>query len=145
MVTTPISAASSQGWGVGSLLRGVGKGVLGALTKPVSGAVDLVSHTSQGILTSTGLARGPVHVRPATALMPTADTGLRVRYKLMPLLRRGLQERALRTGSLLVSGCYYLFHAPVLNVHEADGGVFGNRSRFSSRVSRIGRARLRFW
>lgn len=40
-----------------SILTGVGKGLLGAVTKPVGGAMELVSQTGQGIMHGTGLAR----------------------------------------------------------------------------------------
>lgn len=45
----------------GSILKGVGKGLLGAVTKPVGGAMELVSQTGQGIMHSTGLARRLCH------------------------------------------------------------------------------------
>ena len=40
-----------------SILKGVGKGLLGAVTKPVGGAMELVSQTGQGLMHGTGLAR----------------------------------------------------------------------------------------
>ena len=40
-----------------SILTGVGKGLLGAVAKPVGGAMELVSQTGQGIMHGTGLAR----------------------------------------------------------------------------------------
>ena len=39
-----------------SLVTGFGKGVFGAVTKPVGGAMDLVSHSSQGLIDSLGLS-----------------------------------------------------------------------------------------
>lgn len=44
-----------------SILKGVGKGLLGAVTKPVGGAMELVSQTGQGIMHGTGLARRLCH------------------------------------------------------------------------------------
>lgn len=38
-----------------SVLAGVGKGLIGVVTKPVGGAMELVSHTGQGIMHGTGL------------------------------------------------------------------------------------------
>lgn len=38
-----------------SVLAGVGKGLIGVVTKPVGGAMELVSHTGQGIIHGTGL------------------------------------------------------------------------------------------
>lgn len=39
-----------------TLLKGVGKGLLGVVTKPVGGAMDFVSKTGQGIMHGAGLA-----------------------------------------------------------------------------------------
>lgn len=39
-----------------SVLAGVGKGLIGAITKPVGGAMELLSQTGQGIMHGTGLA-----------------------------------------------------------------------------------------
>ena len=44
-----------------SILTGVGKGLLGAVTKPVGGAMELVSQTGQGLMHGTGLARRLCH------------------------------------------------------------------------------------
>ena len=44
-----------------SILKGVGKGLLGAVTKPVGGAMELVSQTGQGLMHGTGLARRLCH------------------------------------------------------------------------------------
>ena len=38
-----------------SVLAGVGKGLIGVVTKPVGGAMELLSHTGQGIMHGTGL------------------------------------------------------------------------------------------
>ena len=40
-----------------ALLKGVGKGLLGVVTKPVGGAMELISKTGQGILSGTGLGQ----------------------------------------------------------------------------------------
>ena len=44
-----------------SILAGVGKGLLGVVTKPMGGAMELVSKTGQGIMHGTGLARNLRH------------------------------------------------------------------------------------
>lgn len=44
-----------------TLLKGVGKGLLGVVTKPVGGAMDLVSKTGQGIMRGTGLVQKLEH------------------------------------------------------------------------------------
>ena len=44
-----------------TLLKGVGKGLLGVVTKPVGGAMELISKTGQGILCGTGLGEKIVH------------------------------------------------------------------------------------
>lgn len=43
------------------VLAGVGKGLVGAVTKPVGGAMELVSQTGQGIMHGTGLAQRLTH------------------------------------------------------------------------------------
>lgn len=42
-----------------SILKGVGKGLLGVVTKPVGGALQLISQTGQGLMSSTGLSQTP--------------------------------------------------------------------------------------
>ena len=44
-----------------SILKGVGKGLIGVVTKPVGGAMELVSQTGQGIMHGTGLAQRLCH------------------------------------------------------------------------------------
>lgn len=41
------------------LITGVGKGLLGVVTKPLGGAMEMVSQTGQGILQGTGLGEMP--------------------------------------------------------------------------------------
>ena len=41
------------------VVTGVGKGLIGVVTKPLSGAMELVSQTGQGILQGTGLGELP--------------------------------------------------------------------------------------
>ena len=44
-----------------SLLAGMGKGLIGAVAKPVGGAMELVSQTGQGLLHGTGLTQKLIH------------------------------------------------------------------------------------
>lgn len=44
------------------LITGVGKGLIGVITKPLGGAMELVSQTGQGILQGTGLGEMPVRL-----------------------------------------------------------------------------------
>ena len=46
------------------LVSGVGKGLVGAITKPLGGAAELVSQTSMGLLQGTGLACNPQPWQP---------------------------------------------------------------------------------
>ena len=45
------------------IMAGIGKGVLGMFSKPISGAMDLVHQTSRGIINSAGLQRSPNRVK----------------------------------------------------------------------------------
>ena len=55
-------------WLTNTLLSGLGKGLLGVVTKPVGGMAALVSHTSQGIINSTGIGEITVVSRPMELL-----------------------------------------------------------------------------
>jgi vacuolar protein sorting-associated protein 13B len=46
------------------VLTGVGKGLLGVVTKPIGGAMELLSQTGQGILQGTGLTHLPLRLHP---------------------------------------------------------------------------------
>ena len=46
-----------------TLLKGVGKGLLGVVTKPVGGAMELISKTGQGIMSGTGLEKKLEHYK----------------------------------------------------------------------------------
>ena len=58
-----VQAAGEAEMGLGgyasSMIKGVGKGLLGVVTKPVGGAFQLVSQTSQGLMNSVGLLHTP--------------------------------------------------------------------------------------
>ena len=46
-MTKPVEGAKSDG--AKGFFKGVGKGLVGVVTKPVAGAVDIVSKTSEGV------------------------------------------------------------------------------------------------
>lgn len=46
-----------------TILKGVGKGLLGVVTKPVGGAMELISKTGKGIMSRTGLANRLEHCK----------------------------------------------------------------------------------
>ena len=69
IVARPIETGTDEGWSVGSVLKGIGIGMLGVVAKPVGGAADLVSQVSQGILYSTGINVSPTPVRPRRRLL----------------------------------------------------------------------------
>ncbi len=50
---------------VKGVVTGVGKGLVGMVTKPIGGAMELVSQTGQGLLLGTGLVIPPIKVRSA--------------------------------------------------------------------------------
>ena len=60
-----------------SILKGVGKGLLGAVTKPVGGVMELVSQTGQGLMHGTGLAKRlahkPVKLQSFTGSVPRVN------------------------------------------------------------------------
>ena len=49
-----------EGRSAGALVGGLGRGLVGVLTKPLGGAADLLAHTGQGLLHSAGWRRRPV-------------------------------------------------------------------------------------
>ena len=50
IVHQPMQAAMMEGGGPSSIVSGLGKGLLGAVVKPIGGAADLLVHTGQGLL-----------------------------------------------------------------------------------------------
>ena len=63
-----------------SILTGVGKGLIGAVAKPVGGAMELVSQTGRGLMHGTGLARQLCH----KMVEQQAYTGRLLRVELSP-------------------------------------------------------------
>lgn len=51
IITQPIQGAYNEGFT--GLIKGVGVGMIGAVAKPLSSAMDLVAQTSESILTTT--------------------------------------------------------------------------------------------
>ncbi|GBG27559.1 Vacuolar protein sorting-associated protein 13B [Hondaea fermentalgiana] len=97
IVVQPFEVASQQGWGVGSVLQGVGRGLLGAVTKPIGGAADLVAQTSGGIMQDVGIgaAAGPPIMRERSMLTSAPHHALRFDWKLLPQHERYVHhERA---------------------------------------------------
>ena len=64
------SSTSTAAATAAALLKGVGKGLLGVVTKLVGGAMDLVSKAGQGIMRGTGLAQELGHTRLPAELVP---------------------------------------------------------------------------
>ena len=50
----PIQAVINEGISPSSVVSGVGRGLVGVLTKPIGGAADLLVHTGQGLLQGAG-------------------------------------------------------------------------------------------
>lgn len=84
VVSDPFKVAAASGWGVTSFVKGMGRGLLGAVTKPVSGALDLVSQTSTGILNSSGLNTSPERRRASRTLTSHVNAQLLLRWRLLP-------------------------------------------------------------
>lgn len=55
------------------VMTGVGKGLVGAFTKPIGGAAELLSQTGQGILLGTGLAGDLPKVRYTAEVQPVSS------------------------------------------------------------------------
>ncbi|CAB0041010.1 unnamed protein product, partial [Trichogramma brassicae] len=74
------------------LVSGVGRGLVGVVTKPLSGAAELVALTGQGLLQGTGWSSLPEPRQRAVIQYPTERTAessscLRYAWRLMPLLQ----------------------------------------------------------
>lgn len=61
LITSPVKQTRTHGlWG---LPTGIGQGLLGMVTKPIGGALELVNLTSQGILLQSGMVSVFKHKR----------------------------------------------------------------------------------
>ncbi|GFO46200.1 vacuolar protein sorting-associated protein 13b [Plakobranchus ocellatus] len=76
--SSPSSTASG-------LVAGVGKGLVGVLTKPIGGAAEFVSQTGQGLLHGTGLGQMPSRLE-----LPQTWTRLEVPDSIFKCVRRAL-------------------------------------------------------
>lgn len=61
------------------VLTGVGKGLVGVVTKPLGGAMELVSQAGQGLLRGTGLSHMPCRLLPVKddVKMMTSNSNLK--------------------------------------------------------------------
>lgn len=64
---TNIQNAETTHDAVTGAAKGFGKGLVGMVAKPIGGAMELVSQTSQGILLGTGLTKPPKKLKAALA------------------------------------------------------------------------------
>ena len=63
-----------------SVITGVGKGLLGVVTKPIGGAMELVSQTGQGILQGTGLSKLPDRLFPVGESLMFCSKNSQLKY-----------------------------------------------------------------
>ncbi|XP_053682005.1 intermembrane lipid transfer protein VPS13B [Sabethes cyaneus] len=92
------------------VVTGVGKGIVGALAKPISGAAELVALTGQGMLHSVGYNT-----------MPTPKYSEQVMHRLEPISYKALWEpQALCDGSLL-----FTIHATLTTRNQCTLVVVG--------------------
>jgi len=54
----------SAAWAATNIVTGVGKGLVGMVTKPIGGAAEFVSQTGMGLLQGTGLSQFPKQHHP---------------------------------------------------------------------------------
>ncbi|CAM9897235.1 unnamed protein product [Ectocarpus sp. 12 AP-2014] len=69
----PVSGAKKGG--VGGFFKGVGKGLVGAVVKPVVGVTDSVISVAQGISNEAENVQRQKHLRPRRALTKDSETG----------------------------------------------------------------------
>ncbi|CAM9455743.1 unnamed protein product [Ectocarpus sp. 4 AP-2014] len=69
----PVSGAKKGG--VGGFFKGVGKGLVGAVVKPVVGVTDSVISVAQGISNEAENVQRQKHLRPRRALTSDSETG----------------------------------------------------------------------
>lgn len=62
------------------VLTGVGKGLVGVVTKPLGGAMELVSQAGQGILRGTGLSHVPCRVHSVEEKMELVSSNSHLKY-----------------------------------------------------------------
>ncbi|KAK3753812.1 hypothetical protein QZH41_018462 [Actinostola sp. cb2023] len=62
------------------ILTGVGKGLVGVVTKPLGGAMELVSQAGRGILRGTGLSHLPTRLRPVEESIELISRNSHLKY-----------------------------------------------------------------
>jgi len=95
IVTHPIEAATQDGWSLG-IIRGIGRGLVGAVTKPIGGAADFIAQTSGGLMQDAGIgaAAGPQIMRNRMMLAVIPHHALRLNWKFLSGAERFVvQER----------------------------------------------------
>lgn len=91
IATSPIEGAS---WGVAGVMKGFGRGILGAFTKPIAGAADLVTDVSDTIKTSMGGRVPRIQYPRPPGLLARYDDGLSQGfYIFMTMVKRTEGER----------------------------------------------------
>eukprot|EP00903_Cladosiphon_okamuranus_P017946 g16513.t1 len=71
--SAPVTGAKKDG--MGGFFKGVGKGLVGAVVKPVVGVTDSVISVAQGISNEAENAQRQEHLRPRRALTKDSETG----------------------------------------------------------------------
>jgi len=98
VISLPIEAGKEGGWGLKGVLKGVGKGLVGVILKPVGGAAEFVAQTSDGIMYQAGIgvAAGPHPMRRKKRLQWEVNTGLQLDWKILPKHEQRLFHRMAR-------------------------------------------------
>ena len=114
VVSNPSRGLREDGaWG---FMKGVGTGILGAFTKPISGALDLVAHTSRGIAQTTGPRTKKIERRYCLKYNPQLiNIYCDIKFKLLCQKRNE----------------YYLLHVPIIVVKRV---IKKKETRFKSFV-----------
>ncbi|XP_046401566.1 vacuolar protein sorting-associated protein 13B [Ischnura elegans] len=86
IVYHPMQSMVNEG-SQGSIVSGVGKGLVGVITKPLSGAAELVALTGQGLLHGTGWSNLPLPRQPPLieTINDSSDSQLKYIWKILPL------------------------------------------------------------
>ncbi|XP_058131760.1 intermembrane lipid transfer protein VPS13B isoform X2 [Dasypus novemcinctus] len=97
-------AQASAGHKAKGVLAGVGKGLMGVLTKPVGGAAELVSQTGHGILYGAGLSQLPKQRYQPSDLHADQAPNSHVKYVWKMLQSLGRPEVHMALDVVLVRG-----------------------------------------
>jgi len=131
VVMKPIEGAESEG--ALGFFKGVGKGLVGAITKPAVGFFDLASNLSEGVRNTTTVfdrparerIRYPRHVPPDGVLVPFSERSAAGQYWLKDLENGAYREE------------FYVAH---INIPGGDGAVLLTAERllaFSTKRLRL--------